>query len=100
MTPEPLTTYESLARLIDHSLVKPELTDDQVVEGLEMAKRYGIACVSVRPSDIDLAVRILQGSSVKPGSVSGFPHGSQNTATKLYETRSEEHTSELQSRFG
>ncbi len=87
MTPEPPATYESFAALIDHSLVKPELTDEQVVEGLQMAKRYGIACVSVRPCDIDLAVRTLQGSSVKPGSVSGFPHGSTNTATKLYETR-------------
>jgi deoxyribose-phosphate aldolase len=85
--PEPLATYESFARLIDHSLVRPELTDEQVVEGLELAKRYGVACVSVRPCDIDLAVRILQGSSVKAGSVSGFPHGSTNTATKLYETR-------------
>jgi deoxyribose-phosphate aldolase len=85
--PEALTTYESFARLFDHSLVKPELSDEQVVAGLEMAKRYGVACVSVRPCDVDLAVRTLQGSSVKPGSVSGFPHGSQNTATKLYETR-------------
>jgi deoxyribose-phosphate aldolase len=85
--PEPPATYESFAALIDHSLVKPELTDEQVVDGLQLAKRYGIACVSVRPCDIDLAVRTLQGSSVKPGSVSGFPHGSQNTATKLYETR-------------
>ena len=83
----PLTTYESFARLIDHPLVKPELTDVQVVEDLEMAKRYGIACVSVRPCDIDLAARTLQGSPVKPGSVAGFPHGSQNTATKLYEAR-------------
>ena len=85
--PPPLTTYESFARLIDHSLVKPELTDDQVVQGLELAKRYGVAVVSVRPCDIDLAARTLQGSTVKAGSVSGFPHGSQNTATKLYETR-------------
>jgi len=85
--PAPLTTYESFARLIDHSLVRPELTDEQVVDGLELAKRYGVASVSVRPCDIDLAARTLQGSSVKPGSVSGFPHGSQNTATKLYETR-------------
>src|ERR1035437_10471488 len=83
----PLTTRESLAILIDHPLVKPELTDEQVIEGLELAKRYRIACVSVRPCDIDLAVRTLQGSSVKPGAVCGFPHGSQNTATKLYEAR-------------
>jgi deoxyribose-phosphate aldolase len=85
--PAPLTTYEAFAALIDYPLVKPELTDEQVVEGLQMAKRYGIACVSVRPCDIDLAVRTLQGGSVKPGAVCGFPHGSQNTATKLYEAR-------------
>lgn len=83
----PLVTYEDLAKTIDHSLVKPELTGTQIVEGLAMAKSYGIACVSVRPCDIDVAVRTLEGSSVKPGSVSGFPHGSQNTATKLFETR-------------
>ena len=83
----PLTTREGLAQLIDHPLVKPELTDEQVIEGLELAKRYRIACASVRPCDIDLAVRTLQGSSVKAGAVCGFPHGSQNTATKLYEAR-------------
>jgi deoxyribose-phosphate aldolase len=90
MSPEPLpplVSYQDLAQMIDHSLVKPELSDVQVIEGLTMAKRYQIACVSVRPCDIDLAVRTLAGSAVKPGSVSGFPHGSQNTATKLYETR-------------
>jgi len=82
-----LTTYESLAQLIDHSLVKPGLSDEQVVEGLELAKRYRVASASVRPCDIDLAVRTLQGTAVKAASVSGFPHGSTNTATKLYETR-------------
>ena len=90
MSPEPrppLSGYEDFARLIDHSLVDPELTTAQVLEGLEMTKRYRIACASVRPCDIDLAVRTLGGSTVKPGSVSGFPHGSQNTATKLFETR-------------
>jgi deoxyribose-phosphate aldolase len=83
----PLASYEDLANMVDHALVKPELTAQQVVEGLEMAKRYGIRSVSVRPCDIDLAVRALGDSPVKPGSVSGFPHGSQNTATKLFETR-------------
>lgn len=52
-----------------------------------MAKRYRIASVLVRPSDIDLAVRTLTGSAVQPGAVCGFPHGSANTATKLYEAR-------------
>jgi deoxyribose-phosphate aldolase len=83
----PLATYEDFARLIDHSLVKPELTRTQIIEGLQLARRYGVACVSVRPCDIDLAVRSLEGSTVKPGSVCGFPHGSQTTGTKLYEAR-------------
>jgi deoxyribose-phosphate aldolase len=82
-----LSTYEDLAGKIGLPLVRPELTGVQVVEGLELAKRYGIGCASVRPCDIDLAVRTLHGSSVRLGSVCGFPHGSQNTATKLYETR-------------
>lgn len=82
-----LATYEDLAQLIEHSLIKPELSDEQVVEGIELAKRYGVAGVRVRPCDIDLAVRTLHGSQVKAGSVAGFPHGSQTTATKLYETR-------------
>jgi len=80
-------TYEDLARRIDHPLLPPQLTDDQVVAGLALARRYGVAGVLVRPCDIDLAVRTLQGSAVRPGAVCAFPHGSQNTATKLYEAR-------------
>lgn len=90
MAPEPrppLATYQDFAGLIDHSLVTPELTSAQVLAGLELARRYGVACAIVRPCDLDLAVRTLQGSSVKPGSVVGFPHGSQTTAVKLYEAR-------------
>ncbi len=90
MTPDPrppLTTYQDFAALIDHSLVKPELTSAQVLAGLELARRYDVASALVRPCDLDLAVRILQGSPVKPASVVGFPHGSQTTAVKLYEAR-------------
>jgi deoxyribose-phosphate aldolase len=87
MEPASPATYEDLAGMMDHPLVQPELTNVQVVEGIELAKRYRVACVSVRPCDVDLAVRTLAGSPVRPGSVVGFPHGSQNTATKLYEAR-------------
>jgi deoxyribose-phosphate aldolase len=73
--------------MIDHELVKPELTGAQVVEGLELAKRRGVASATVRPCDIEVAVRTLEGSPVRPASVCGFPHGSENTATKLYEVR-------------
>src|SRR5260221_11704101 len=83
----PLNTYEGLARMIDHPLVRPELTDDQVVEGCGLARRYQVASVSVRPSDVDLAVRLLGGSGVAVGSLAGFPHGSSTTPVKLYEIR-------------
>jgi len=83
----PLTTYESMAKMIDHALVRPELTDEQVVAGCELAKRYQVASVSVRPCDVDLAVRLLDGSGVAVGSLAGFPHGSTTTAVKLYEIR-------------
>lgn len=82
-----VATYEELAGLLDYPLVQPQLTDVQVVAGIETAKRYGMAAVTVRPCDMDLAVRSLSGGSLKPGAVCGFPHGSENTATKLYEAR-------------
>ena len=87
MQPAPPATYEDLAGTLDHALVEPNLSSVEVLAGIDLAKRYGVACVSVRPCDVDLAVRTLAGSRVRPGSVVGFPHGSQNTATKLYEAR-------------
>ena len=83
----PLARYEDLAQMIDHSLVRPELTDDDVIAGCRLAQQYAVASVSVRPCDIELAVRELQGSSVRVGSVAGFPHGYGTTAVKLYEAR-------------
>ena len=83
----PLTTYEGLAKMIDHSLVRPELTESDIVEGCRLAKLYQVASVSVRPSDVDAAVRELSGSDVAVGSVAGFPHGSSTTSVKLYEAR-------------
>ena len=82
-----LATYESLAKMIDHSLLRPELIDEQVVAGCELAKRYQVVSVVVRPCDVDLAVRLLSGSGVAVASVAGFPHGSTTTAVKLYEIR-------------
>ena len=85
--PAPLTTYEQLAKAIDHAIVRPELTEQQVTAHCEMAKSYGVGCVIVRPCDLDIVLRLMAGSGVTVGSVAGFPHGDGNTATKLYETR-------------
>jgi deoxyribose-phosphate aldolase len=73
--------------MIEHSLVRPDLSEDEVAAGCHAAAEYGIAAVQVRPSDIELALRITEGSGVCVASVVGFPHGSSNTATKLYEGR-------------
>ena len=82
-----LKTYEDLAKMIDHSLLRPELTEAEVVEGCRLAVRYGVATVCVRPADLDLARPIVEGSGVLLSTVIGFPHGDSTTETKLFEAR-------------
>jgi len=82
-----LTTYEGLAKMIDHSLLRPELSTAQVEEGCRLARQYNVASVCARPSDLEIAARLLEGSSVLAGTVCGFPHGNSTTAAKLYECR-------------
>jgi deoxyribose-phosphate aldolase len=83
----PLKAFEDASRLIDHSLLRPELTSEQVLEGCRIAREYRVATVTVRPCDVDTAVRAMEGSGVGVSTVAGFPHGSATTAAKLYEVR-------------
>jgi deoxyribose-phosphate aldolase len=78
-------TLEQLAKTIDHSLLKPELTDDDVRAGCELALRYHAASVCVKPCHVKLADSILRGTDVAVGTVIGFPHGSTLTAVKVFE---------------
>jgi deoxyribose-phosphate aldolase len=80
-------TVEQLAKTIDHSLLKPELTEQDVIEGCRLAKQYNVASVCVRPCDVPLAVSEVKGSDVKVGTVVGFPHGNTTTNTKAFEAR-------------
>ena len=80
-------TYEELAKVIDHSLLKPELTEAEVIAGCELAKKYHVASVCVKPCHVKLAAKLLAGSDVAVGTVVGFPHGSSTTATKVFETK-------------
>jgi deoxyribose-phosphate aldolase len=80
-------TYEQLAKTIDHSLLKPELTEKEVVEGCELARRYHVASVCVKPCHVPLAVSVLTGSDVAVGTVVGFPHGGTTTFVKVAETK-------------
>lgn len=80
-------TYEELAKVIDHSLLKPELTESDVIAGCELAEQYHVASVCVRPCDVTLAAKLLAGSDVAVGTVIGFPHGNSTTAIKVAEAR-------------
>ncbi|HEY7522174.1 MAG TPA: deoxyribose-phosphate aldolase [Candidatus Limnocylindrales bacterium] len=78
-------SYDQVAKTIDHSLLRPELTLDEIREGCELAARYDVASVCVRPADVTLAAGLLAGTDVAVGTVIGFPHGSHVTATKVFE---------------
>lgn len=80
-------TYEQIAQTIDHSLLRPELTEQEVAAGCDLARRYQVASVCAKPCDVPLAARLLNGSAVKVGTVVGFPHGSSTTETKVFEAR-------------
>jgi deoxyribose-phosphate aldolase len=78
-------TERDIAKTIDHSLLRPELDDAFVEAGCELAARYDVASVCVRPADVVRARRILEGTSVKVGTTIGFPHGNHETEIKLLE---------------
>src|SRR5215472_3660475 len=80
-------THEQIAKTIDHSLLRPELTDAELIAGCELAHTYHVASVCIKPSSVPLAARILRESDVLVGTVVGFPHGSSATRTKVFEAR-------------
>jgi deoxyribose-phosphate aldolase len=80
-------SYGELAKVIDHSLLKPELTEAEVRAGCELARRYHVASVCAKPCDVALAAELLAGSDVAVGTVVGFPHGNSTTAVKVTEAR-------------
>ncbi len=80
-------TYAQLAKTIDHSLLKPELTQAEVRAGCELARRYNTASVCVKPCHVKLAAELLAGCDVKVSTVVSFPHGSNLTAIKVAEAQ-------------
>lgn len=79
--------YADVAKVIDHSLLRPELDDAFVIAGCELAARYDVASVCCRPVDVAGAAAILRGTDVKVGTTIGFPHGNHVTAIKVAEAR-------------
>lgn len=80
-------TYPEIAKMIDHSLLVPVLTDRELEEGCRLALRYDVASVCIKPYYVRRCAEILSGSTVVPGTVIGFPHGSQATAAKVAEAQ-------------
>lgn len=80
-------TLKQVAKTIDHSLLKPEMTRAEVQAGCEIAKKYDVASVCCKPSDVPFCVELLKGTDVEVGTVVGFPHGSSATETKVFETK-------------
>jgi deoxyribose-phosphate aldolase len=79
-------SYEALAKMIDHSLLHPTLTDREMEEGCRIAAKYGVASVCIKPYAVRSAVLLLAESGVRVGCVIGFPHGNSTTESKRHET--------------
>jgi deoxyribose-phosphate aldolase len=79
-------SYQQLAGTIDHSLLRPQLTLTEVVEGCALAADYGVVSVCVRPADVALAAKELAGTGVAVTTVVSFPHGDSTTDTKVHES--------------
>lgn len=79
-------TYEELAKMIDHSLLHPTMTDQEMEDGCRLAAKYGVASVCIKPYAVKRAAELLKGSGVVAGAVIGFPHGNSCTESKRYET--------------
>mgnify|MGYP000398037533 CR=1 FL=1 len=86
MDKEKVTAY-SIAQMIDHSLLRPDMTRQTVAEQCKVAHDYQCATVCVKPCDVLIAKEELKDSPVKVTSVIGFPHGSNLTEVKVLEAR-------------
>ncbi len=80
------TTVKELAKMIDHSILHPTMTDEDLRKECEVAKKYDVASVCVKPYAVKQAVQYLKGTDVLVGCVIGFPHGNSSIAVKAFET--------------
>lgn len=80
-----LPTLAEIAKMIDHSLLRPQLTDAELDRGLALAAEYDVASVCIKPYAVRRAAKLLAGTSVAVGTVVGFPHGGHLTRVKVFE---------------
>lgn len=75
-----------VAKMIDHSILHPTHTDEDLRKQCDVARKYGVASVCVKPYAVEMAKNLLEGSDVEVGCVIGFPHGNSALEVKVFET--------------
>jgi deoxyribose-phosphate aldolase len=80
-------TLSDIAKMIDHSLLRPTMTVDELEQGIRLARQYDVASVCILPYYLKRCAQLLAGSAVLPSTTIGFPHGGHATAIKLAEAR-------------
>ena len=80
-----LPTLAELAKMFDHSLLQPHLTDADLERGCQLAREYDVASVCIKPYAVRAGAKWLAGSSVLVSTVIGFPHGGHLTKVKVFE---------------
>ena len=80
-------TYADIAKMIDHSLLNPTLTVEELEKGIQIARQYDVASVCIMPYYLRRCAELLGGSTVKASTTIGFPHGGHTTAVKVAEAR-------------
>lgn len=76
-----------LARMIDHTILKPDASEAEVIKIINEAKEHGFASVCINPVNVSLAAPMLKGTDVKVCTVIGFPLGANTSAVKAYEAK-------------
>ncbi len=79
--------YADFAKMLDHSLLQPTLTDSDLERGCQLAREYDVASVCIKPYAVQRAAEWLRGSTVAVGTTVGFPHGGPRTAIKVAEAQ-------------
>ena len=79
-------TLAELAKMFDHSLLQPQLTDADLDRGLAVAVEYDVASVCIKPYAVRRAAKLLAGTAVAASTVIGFPHGGHLTRVKVFES--------------
>jgi deoxyribose-phosphate aldolase len=80
-----MTKVKELAKMIDHSILHPTMTDADLVKECEIAKQFDVASVCVKPYAVKKAAELLKGSDVLVGCVIGFPAGNSAIEVKVFE---------------